>query len=96
MGTPCKDCILIAICRNKFFSDLKRDCSLLEKFLGATAEGSARGGRGYYYRIGKVIKDLNPTKFSVRITANQSWLRQDLKPKKRKVKYGSSGLNPPM
>ena len=56
MKCPCKNCILIAICRTRHFIDMVMECELLEKFLfkhGAKAEH-------YEFRIELIYGYIDP------------------------------------
>ena len=33
MNCPCENCVCIAVCRQKYFIDLKNQCALIERYL---------------------------------------------------------------
>ena len=33
MGVPCIDCLILPICRHKYFIDMKNECEMIDKFL---------------------------------------------------------------
>ena len=61
---PCEECLLIPICRNKYFIDMKNDCSLLEEFLFT---GSILNTRktDFHKRITEVYKIMTPLYWEV-------------------------------
>jgi hypothetical protein len=74
VNCPCIDCILIAICRHKYFVDLKNDCELVEQFL---FEGMAYNRRreDFDYRIYQVFLAIKPTKW-VKEGATFKWKKR--------------------
>ena len=40
MHIPCTDCLIIPICRHKYFIDMKNECQMIEKFLFKTVVDS--------------------------------------------------------
>lgn len=65
---PCKDCVLIAICRNKLFDELIKDCKLLldALYFDKTTEGGARS-KYYGDKIDMIQDILNPDMWQVTI-----------------------------
>lgn len=86
MNSPCKNCLMIPVCRNKLLSDLKRECSLARKFI-EDSYSRADGEDSYYNTMTLIIKDLKTSKFSVLRTLRGVSLRQEIKPKFRGKRY---------
>ena len=61
---PCDNCLVIPICRNKYFIDMKTDCSLVEQFLFEGVIHSRRR-RDFSERIAKVYKSVKPLYWEV-------------------------------
>lgn len=59
MSVPCNNCLIIPICRNKYFFEMKMDCSLIEQYLfcGMTYN---RRREDFDKRITKVKILINP------------------------------------
>ena len=66
LKVPCKDCVLIAICRNKLFDELINDCKLLldALYFDKTTPG---GNRSVHYgdKLNMVQDVLNPEHWEV-------------------------------
>lgn len=59
MSAPCEDCVLIAVCKNKYFVDMKQDCSLIEQYLFCGMVYNRRR-KDFSERIEKVKDILSP------------------------------------
>ncbi len=55
MKVPCKECLLISMCRHKYYSNLFRECSLVAKFVNSPGKHNGR--------IVLVHDALKPTKW---------------------------------
>ena len=67
MHSPCHNCLIIPICRHKYFVDLKNECCLIEQFL---FEGLIYDRRrpDFNKRIMEIYDAMNPAYWRVGIT----------------------------
>jgi len=63
---PCKDCLLIPICRNKYFVELNLDCSMMYNFLYHKANGVAERRPSFMLRVLNLNKLMNPYRWEMR------------------------------
>ncbi len=59
MNCPCENCVCIAVCRLKYFVDLKNQCSLVEQYL-FTGMIYDRRHPEFDSRTGLITKILDP------------------------------------
>lgn len=64
MSAPCKDCLLIAVCRQKYFMDMKNDCCRAEQYLFCGMIYDRRR-KDFNERAEKVQGILNPRYWKV-------------------------------
>jgi hypothetical protein len=66
MEVPCKDCLLISLCRNKWFHTLMSDCDIVYNYAFRIKEFSSCGPHSEQIKKVSLIKDiLNPSKWDV-------------------------------
>jgi len=58
---PCKECLLIPICRHKHFIDMRINCQLISQYL---LDEHRHKVHGYEERIREVYETLFPTRWS--------------------------------
>lgn len=56
---PCVDCLLISVCRQKFFLDMKKDCRMIETYL-FVPPNFAEGHIDFEFRLNKVYDRIHP------------------------------------
>ena len=64
MTIPCKNCLLIALCKNKYFLDMKNECSLIERYLFKGMIYDLRKD-DFNERIDTIHKIMNPKYWKV-------------------------------
>jgi hypothetical protein len=62
MKIPCKDCLIIPLCKNKHFNSLLTDCDYVHEFMKVTIDDNAHLQR---HRIEEIEKTLNPTRWNI-------------------------------
>ena len=60
MKIPCKDCILIPICRHKTFAMLMMECQLVKEYDDKHIQ---RSGNNYFVSVREIQDILNPTQW---------------------------------
>ena len=56
---PCENCLIIPICRQQYFIDMKNRCRLVEKYL-FQASHYAVGRNDFDHRVNRVHDAINP------------------------------------
>ena len=62
---PCVDCLIIPICRRRYFIDMKNKCKLVEKYL-FKAPSFAGGRNDFDTRVNRVHDAINPVHWKKR------------------------------
>ena len=65
---PCKDCLLIPICKHKYFLDLRRECSIINHYLYIYRP---IGARGFEKRMQRIYHVLKPSFWEVKEDENK-------------------------
>jgi hypothetical protein len=75
MSVPCKDCLIIPICRNKYFKDMKESCSKVEEYLFCGMVYNRRR-KDFIKRASKVEKVLKPMLWDVGVKERPMYRRK--------------------
>jgi hypothetical protein len=81
---PCRDCLIIPICRLRYFLDIKNRCELVERFLFKSDRATAR--EDFEERLNEVHTNINPIHWK-----KHPLVAIDLGKKSDKVEIGSNG-----
>jgi hypothetical protein len=66
MNIPCNNCLLIPICRNKYYTKLNLECSILHEFLYFKSDSHIRERRpSFIQRAVKLSTTMNPSKWRI-------------------------------
>jgi hypothetical protein len=89
MSVPCENCLLIPVCRNKYFIDMKNDCSIIEQYLFCGMVYNRRR-KDFDNRIAKIKKIVSPRFWDCgEYDSKNKYFSYKKKASRRTVKYFS-------
>lgn len=65
MKIPCKECITLPICRNKYFPNLNRECAIVNNFLHIKVDECEIRRPSFILRVTKICNLMNSPHWTV-------------------------------